>query len=163
MDLLILLSIGAFLLISIILVWLNVPGNFLFLLFISIIEYFRIIDLVSYKTLIAIFVIYILIEIIEFFLSALVIKIYGGVTSSSYLSLLGTIIGTIIGTILFPIIGSMIGLIGGAYIVTYYNEKNSGKNSTQAIQIANSSILGFVLSKGLKTLGLLLFTAYLLL
>ncbi len=146
MDLIIISSIIVIMIFSIILSWLNLPGNFIFLLSIFLIA-----------TLI-----FIVLEIIEFLLSALVVKLYGGTTSSSYLSILGAIIGSIIGTFIFPIIGSAIGLILGAYIITYYNEKKNGKSIKEATNIANSSILSFVLTKSLKSISIIWVAWYLI-
>ncbi|MDC0145495.1 DUF456 domain-containing protein [bacterium] len=144
---------------TIILSWINLPGNFIFLFSIFLMEYFEIIDPVKNKFFLIAILIFIGLEIVEFLLSALVIKLYGGTTSSSYLSILGAIIGSIIGTFIFPIIGSVVGLILGAYMITYYNEKNNGKSIKEATDIANSSILSFVLTKSLKSISII-WTAY---
>ena len=144
---------------TIILSWLNLPGNFIFLFSIFLMEYFEIIDPVKNQFFLIAILIFIGLEIVEFLLSALVIKLYGGTTSSSYLSILGAIIGSIVGTFIFPIIGSVVGLILGAYMITYYNEKNNGKSIKEATDIANSSILSFVLTKSLKSISII-WTAY---
>ena len=144
---------------TIILSWINLPGNFIFLFSIFLMEYFEIIDPVKNKFFLIAILIFIGLEIVEFLLSALVIKLYGGNTSSSYLSILGAIIGSIVGTFIFPIIGSVVGLILGAYMITYYNEKNNGKSIKEATDIANSSILSFVLTKSLKSISII-WTAY---
>ena len=147
---------------TIILSWINLPGNFIFLFSIFLMEYFEIIDPVKNKFFLIAILIFIGLEIVEFLLSALVIKLYGGTTSSSYLSILGAIIGSIIGTFIFPIIGSVVGLILGAYIITYYNEKNNGKSIKEATDIANSSILSFVLTKSLKSISIICTAYYLI-
>ena len=144
---------------TIILSWINLPGNFIFLFSIFLMEYFEIINPVKNKFFLIAILIFIGLEIVEFLLSALVIKLYGGTTSSSYLSILGAIIGSIVGTFIFPIIGSVVGLILGAYMITYYNEKNNGKSIKEATDIANSSILSFVLTKSLKSISII-WTAY---
>jgi len=147
---------------TIILSWLNLPGNFIFLFSIFLMSYFEKIDPLTNQFFFIAILIFIALEIIEFLLSALVIKLYGGTTSSSYLSILGAIIGSIIGTFIFPIIGSVIGLILGAYIITYYNEKNNGKSVKEATNIANSSILSFVLTKSLKSISIIWVSWYLI-
>jgi len=122
-------------------------------------EYFEIINPLKNQFFLIAILIFIGLEIVEFLLSVLVVKLYGGTTSSSYLSILGAIVGSIIGTFIFPIIGSLIGLILGAYITIYYNEKNNGKSIQEATNIANSSILSFVLTKSLKSISII-WTAY---
>ena len=148
--------------VCIILSWLNLPGSFIFLFFVFLMSYFEIIIPLKNQFLLITLLILIVLEIIEFLLSALVIKLYGGTTSSSYLSILGAIIGSIIGTFIFPIIGSVIGLILGAYIITYYNEKNNGKSIQEATNIANSSILSFILTKSLKSISIIWIGWYLI-
>ena len=148
--------------VCIILSWLNLPGSFIFLFFVFLMSYFEIILSLKNQFLLIALLILIVLEIIEFLLSALVIKLYGGTTSSSYLSILGAIIGSIIGTFIFPIIGSVIGLILGAYIITYYNEKNNGKSIQEATNIANSSILSFILTKSLKSISIIWIGWYLI-
>ena len=69
--------------------------------------------------------------------------------------------GAIIGSFIFPFIGSFIGLIIGSYLVTYFNEKKEGKSVKDAIKVADSTILGYVLSKGLKTVVILCLGVYL--
>jgi len=125
-------------------------------------EYFELIAPLKNKFYLITVIIFIVLEIIEFLLSALVVKLYGGTTSSSYLSILGAIIGGIIGTFIFPIIGSVVGLILGAYMITYYNEKNNGKSVAKATKIANSSILSFVLIKSLKSITIIGMAFYLI-
>ena len=162
MDLIITGLLSFLIIVCIILSWLNLPGNFIFLLSIFLMGYFEIIEPLKNQFLLISLLILIGLEIIEFLLSALVIKLYGGTTSSSYLSILGAITGSIIGTFIFPIIGSVVGLILGAYIITYYNEKNNGKSVQEAVNIANSSILSFVLTKSLKSISIIWIGWYLI-
>ena len=48
----------------------------------------------------------------------------------------------------------------GSYLVTYFNEKKSGKTKKEAIKIANSTTIGYMISKGFKTSGILFFGIY---
>ena len=163
MDSIIIILLLSFLIIScIILSWLNLPGNFIFLSSLYLMGCFEIIAPLTNQFFLIKILIFIGLEIVEFLLSALVIKFYGGTASSSYLSILGAIIGSIVGTFILPIIGSVIGLILGAYIITYYNEKNNGKSVQEATNIANSSILSFVLTKSLKSISIIWVTWYLI-
>ena len=49
----------------------------------------------------------------------------------------------------------------GSYLTTYFNEKKVGRSIKDAIKVADSTILGYVLSKGLKTLAILGLGVYL--
>ena len=114
--------------ISIILVWINLPGTFVFLLLIFCFEFFlrTIFDyFIGFPEnfLMIMLIIFVVAEAIEFLLNAIMVKLYGGKNSSAFLSILGAIVGATIGNLILPIIGAFLGLIIGAYLVTYYNEK----------------------------------------
>ena len=162
MDFMLTLVISLLIVISVILVWINLPGNFIFLFFIFLFGFFSDFDIITKKILLITLLVYILLEIIEFLLSALTVKLYGGKNTSALLSIIGGFLGAIVGNFIFPIIGGMIGLIIGAYVMTYYNEKKNGRTSEEAIQIANSTTLGYILAKGLKSIGILIFGIYLI-
>ena len=146
---------------SIILVWINLPGTFVYFFLIGIISALNNFDIISKNLLLIILSVFVLLEIIEFLLLVLTVKLYNGQKSSIFLSILGGISGAIIGSFIFPFIGSFIGLIIGSYLVTYFNEKKEGKSVKDAIKVADSTVLGYVLSKGLKTLAILGLGVYL--
>ena len=150
-------------LVSLLLIWVNLPGTFLYLFGIWLMGYMNNFEIITKKILVIILIIFIVLEIIEFLLAALTVKLYGGKSSSSFLSILGGIAGGIIGNFFFPIIGGFIGLILGSYFITYYNEKSSGKTEQEAMKIANSTTIGYILSKGLKSIALLSIVIYLFL
>ena len=162
MNLLLVLLIFLLVIITSILVWINLPGTFIFLFFTLCIGLYGAFDIISKKILLFTLLVYIFLELIEFLFSALTIKIYGGKYSSAWLSIIGGLIGAIIGSIIFPIVGSLLGLILGSYLITYYNEKKSGKTHLEAKRIAESSIIGYVFSKGLKSLGIIIFGIYII-
>ncbi len=154
--------------ISIILVWFNLPGTFVFLLLVFCLDYLFKTTSESYiefseNSFIMILVIFLLAEIIEFILSAIMVKNKGGKNSSAFLSILGAIIGAIIGNFIFPIIGAIIGLIIGSYFMTYYNEKNLGRSSQEASEIAISTTLGYLIGKFMKSLLIIISLFYLFL
>ena len=153
--------------ISIILVWINLPGTFVFLLLIFCFEFFLRTTFHYFigfpeNFLMIMLIIFVVAEGIEFLLNAIMVKLYGGKNSSAFLSILGAIIGAIIGSFILPIIGTFLGLIIGSYLVTYYNEKNLGKNSQEATQIAISTTLGYLIGKSMKSLLIAIFVLYLI-
>ena len=154
--------------ISIILVWINLPGTFVFLLLIFCFEFFLRTTFHYFigfpeNLLMIMLIIFVVAEAIEFLLNAIMVKLYGGKNSSAFLSILGAIIGAIIGNLILPIIGAFLGLIIGAYLATYYNEKSLGENSEKASQIARSTTLSYMLAKSIKSLLILMLTFYLIL
>tara|TARA_Y100000758_G_scaffold267598_1_gene208237 strand:+ start:787 stop:1269 length:483 start_codon:yes stop_codon:yes gene_type:complete len=149
--------------ISIMLVWINLPGTFVFLLLIFCFDFLLRTTFFPENFLMIMLIIFVVAEAIEFLLNAIMVKFYGGKNSSAFLSILGAIIGAIIGNLILPIIGAFLGLIIGAYLATYYNEKSLGENSEKASQIARSTTLSYMLAKSIKSLLILMLTFYLIL
>lgn len=149
--------------ISIILVWINLPGTFVFLLLIFCFDFLLRTTFFPENFLMIMLIIFVVAEAIEFLLNAIMVKLYGGKNSSAFLSILGAIVGATIGNLILPIIGAFLGLIIGAYLVTYYNEKSLGEDSEKAAQIAKSTTWSYVLSKSMKSLLILMLMFYLIL
>jgi len=162
MDLLFIVLIFLLIIFSSILVWINLPGTFIFLFFISLFGLYNSFDIISKKILLIAFIICVFFELIEFLFSVLIIKRYGGENSSTWLSIFGGLIGAILGSFIFPIVGSLFGLILGTFLIIYYNEKREGKTHNKAMKIAGSSTLGYILSKGLKSLSIVFFGLYII-
>ena len=149
--------------ISIILVWINLPGTFVFLLLIFCFEFFLRTTFFPENFLMIMLIIFVVAEAIEFLLNAIMVKLYGGKNSSAFLSIIGAIVGATIGNLILPIIGAFLGLIIGAYLVTYYNEKSLGEDSEKAAQIAKSTTWSYVLAKSMKSSIILMLMFYLIL
>ena len=149
-------------LISILLVWFNLPGTFIFLCFIFGISFSSLFKVITNKDLIFFLVLFIFLEFLEFILAALIIKIYGGKKSTAFISLAGGILGGVIGNFIIPIIGGFFGLIICSYLITYFNERRIGKSQKKAFKIANNSTLGYIFAKGLKTLSIIFIGIYLI-
>ena len=161
MSYLIISTLILLIILAIILCWLNIPGSFILLLSTLLFEWlYNNFEVISIVPFLIILIILIFLEIIEFVLSSIAIKVYGGKTSSAFLSILGGFVGAITLGILVPIIGGLIGLIAGTYLVTYFNEKKSGKTHEEAIRIANSSTLGYVAAKAIKTMSIVIMGLY---
>ena len=157
MDILLISGIIFSAAISTVLVWLNLPGTFLLLSTAFLMGFYTDFQIITTNMLFIALAICISLEIIEFLLIAVTVKLYGGKSSSAFLSIIGGFAGAIIGSFLLPIIGTFIGLIAGSYLITYQNELKTGKTKQKAARIAGSSILGYIASKGLKTLAILIF------
>lgn len=105
---------------------------------------------------------FIFLELVEFFLSAITVKIYGGKPSSSFFSIFGGIVGAVIINFFMPIFGIFFGLILGSYLTVYFFERKYGNTKKEAIRIANGTIMGYMLAKGIKTLGILILGIYII-
>ena len=162
MNFLLILFIAFLVIISSILVWVNLPGTFIFLFCTFFLGLFNNFEILSKKILFIVLLIYIFLELIEFIFSFLAIKLYGGKKSSMFYSIVGGLICAFIGGLIFPIVGSFCGLILGSYLTIYYNEKRLGETHKKANKIAWSTVLSYSFSKGLKCLGIIFFALYIL-
>ena len=160
-DLLLIPGFIIFTILSIILVWINLPGTFVYFFLIAIISALNDFDIISKNILLIILSVFVLLEILEFLLLGLTVKLYHGKKSSILLSILGGISGAMIGSLIFPFLGAFIGLVIGSYLATYFNEKKEGKSVKDAIKVADSTVLGYVLSKAVKTLVVISLSFYL--
>ena len=102
--------------ISIVLVWIHLPGTFIFLLLIFCFDFF-LHTIFHYSIgfpdnfLMIMLIIFVLAEAIEFLLNAIMVKLYGGKNSSAFLSILGAIVGAIIATKVGGELGTWLGLV----------------------------------------------------
>ena len=162
MNYLIIPVIILLIIISITLVWFNLPGTFIFLCIVYLVGLFTSFEIITNKILLITLAIFIFLEVLELLLSAITIKLYGGKNSSVLLSFVGGLVGAVIGNLFLPIIGAFIGLIIGSYLAIYFNEKKIGKSKEKATEIATVSTIAYLFSKGLKSFGILVFGIYLL-
>tara|TARA_B100000029_G_C17145226_1_gene803919 strand:+ start:73 stop:567 length:495 start_codon:yes stop_codon:yes gene_type:complete len=144
---------------SIVLIWLNLPGTFINILLSGILVLFF--NTANFNILLIGLIICIFFEILEFLLNTFSIKVYGGKNSSLFISILGSILGACLGSIIFPIIGTLIGLLLGGYLSVFLNEIKDAKNKREAIKISNSIVLSYILSKGIKTIFIIFYNFYL--
>jgi len=147
---------------SVILVWINLPGTFFFLFFLFSISFINGFDFIDLKKMTLFLIVFVFLELVEFFLSAITVKFYGGKSSSSLLSIIGGIAGAVIMNFFLPIIGVFFGLIIGSYLTVYFFEIKSGNTKKEAVKIANGVIIGYVISKGIKTLAILTIGIYII-
>jgi uncharacterized protein len=84
------------------------------------------------KTLIALVVVALLAEIIEFAASAAGAKKAGGGKSGAIFSIIGGLVGGIVGGIVIPIVGAIPGGIVGAGVGAVLGERHLGKKSWEA-------------------------------
>ncbi len=90
----------------------------------------------SIYTLIAVFVLAIFGEVLEFFAGAAGAKTAGGSVWGKFGAILGAVVGAVVCTFLIPIpiLGSLIGACGGAFLGAYLLELAGGKKSKPALK-----------------------------
>jgi len=151
MEILALLLIIIATVISAGLIWFNLPGSFLMLLFISIWAWIGEFALISLTELGIILALLILLEVMEFALSGLAARYTGAEKRSAFLAIVGGLLGTIILGSLFFIAGALIGLFLGSYLGAYWGEKQAGKTAVEARKAALGALMGSVAGKLLKS------------
>jgi len=151
MEILPLLLIITFTVISAVIIWLNLPGSFLMLLFIFIWTWLGDYALISVTELLIILGIMIVLEALEYALSGLAARYTGAEKRSAFLAIAGGLLGTIILGSLFFLVGAIVGLFLGSYLGAFWGERQAGKDYIQARQAAVGALIGTIAAKVLKS------------
>lgn len=96
---------------------------------------------IGFPTLMVIFALAIVGEVIEFTLAARYTRKYGGSRRAGWGAIIGGIIGAIVG-VPIPIIGSVIGAFAGAFLGALVAERTRGATTTDATRVATGALLG---------------------
>ena len=92
-------------------------------------------------TLIGIFLLAVVGEIIEFTLAARYARKYGGSRRAGWGAIIGGIIGAIVG-VPVPIIGSVIGAFAGAFLGALVAERTRGSSTGDSTRVATGALIG---------------------
>ena len=146
----ILLAIGLLLLNSLFLVAtvLQLPGNWLMVTAVGgFILWGGEPGLFSTATLVALAIIAILAEIIEFAAGAAGTRMSGGSRKGALWALAGSLVGGILGTFILPIpiVGSVFGACGGAFLGALFGERREGKNMQESLRSGGGAATGRLL------------------
>ena len=158
-----LLILAAVIILSLILIVLGLPG--LWIMVASAVVYNMIVpgDPIGWVSLIAVAVLALVAELLEFTLTAQYARKYGGSRRAGWGAILGGIIGAMVGfpvPIIGPIIGAFVGSFAGALIA----EITGGSSAGDATRVAKGALIGRVMSTVLKigigfTIGIWIFIA----
>ena len=96
---------------------------------------------IGFPTLVVIFALAVVGEVIEFTLAARYTRKYGGSRRAGWGAIIGGIIGAIVG-VPVPIIGSVIGAFAGAFLGALVAERTRGATTTDATRVATGALLG---------------------
>ncbi len=136
------------------------PGNWLIIITTVLFAWWRAEDgIFSIYTLIAITVLALIGELVEFFGGAVGAKKAGGRLLGSLGAIIGAIAGAVLGTILIPIplLGTLIGSCAGVAIVAFIFEIFSGRRMKDSIHLGLGAGFGhFLGTTGKITIGLLI-------
>ena len=144
-----LLLLAGVILLSLILIVLGLPG--LWVMVASAVAYNMIVpgDPIGWFTLIAVCVLGIIAEVLEFTMTGQYARKYGGSRRAGWGAIIGGIIGAIIGFPV-PIIGPIIGGFLGVFIGGFAGEMTAGSSAGSAGRAATGAVIGRVVSTVLK-------------
>jgi uncharacterized protein YqgC (DUF456 family) len=158
-----LLILAAVIILSLILIVLGLPG--LWIMVASAVVYNMIVpgDPIGWVSLIAVAVLALVAELLEFTMTGRYARKYGGSRRAGWGAILGGIIGAMVGFPV-PIVGPIIGAFVGSFVGALVAELTGGKSAGDATRVAKGALIGRVVSTVLKigigfTIGIWIFIA----
>jgi uncharacterized protein len=156
-----LLILAGVIVLSLILIVLGLPG--LWIMVATAVVYNMIVpgDPIGWFTLVAVAVLALIAELLEFSLTGRYARKYGGSRRASWGAILGGMIGAMVGFPV-PIIGPVIGAFVGSFCGALIAELTSGASAGDATRVAKGALIGRVVSTMLKigigfTIGIWIF------
>lgn len=158
-----LLILGGVIILSLILIVLGLPG--LWIMIASAVVYNMVVpgDPIGWISLVAVAVLALIAELLEFTLTARYARKYGGSRRAGWGAIIGGIIGAMVGFPV-PIIGPIIGAFVGSFCGALIAEITGGSSAGDATRVAKGALIGRVMSTVLKigigfTIGIWIFIA----
>ena len=158
-----LLTLAVVIVLSLVLIVLGMPG--LWVMVASAVVSNMIVpgDPIGWVTLVAVGVLALVAELLEFTLSGRYARKYGGSRRAGWGAILGGIVGAMVGFPV-PIIGPIIGAFVGSFLGALIAELTAGASPGDATRVAKGALIGRVVSTMLKigigfTIGIWIFVA----
>lgn len=158
-----LLILAGVILLSIVLIVLGLPG--LWIMVASAVTYNLIVpaDPIGWFTLVAVAVLALVAELLEFTLTGRYARKYGGSRRAGWGAIIGGMIGAFVGFPV-PIVGPIIGAFVGSFCGALVAELTGGASAGDATRVAKGALIGRVMSTVLKigigfTIGVWIFVA----
>jgi uncharacterized protein YqgC (DUF456 family) len=158
-----LLILAAVIVLSLILIVLGLPG--LWIMVATAVVYNMIVpgDPIGWVSLIAVAVLALVAELLEFTMTGRYARKYGGSRRAGWGAILGGIVGAMVGFPV-PIVGPVIGAFVGSFVGALLAELTGGASAGDATRVAKGALIGRVMSTVLKigigfTIGIWIFIA----
>jgi uncharacterized protein YqgC (DUF456 family) len=158
-----LLILAAVIILSLVLIVLGLPG--LWIMVASAVVYNMIVpgDPIGWVSLIAVAVLALVAELLEFTMTGRYARKYGGSRRAGWGAILGGIVGAMVGFPV-PIVGPVIGAFVGSFVGALVAELTGGASAGDATRVAKGALIGRVVSTMLKigigfTIGIWIFIA----
>lgn len=158
-----LLILAGVILLSLVLIVLGLPG--LWIMVASAVTYNLIVpgDPIGWFTLVAVAVLALVAELLEFTMTGRYARKYGGSRRAGWGAIIGGMIGAFVG-VPVPIVGPIIGAFVGSFCGALVAELTGGASAGDATRVAKGALIGRVMSTVLKigigfTIGVWIFVA----
>jgi uncharacterized protein YqgC (DUF456 family) len=158
-----LLILAAVIILSLILIVLGFPG--LWIMVATAVVYNMIVpgDPIGWVSLIAVAVLALIAELLEFTMTGRYARKYGGSRRAGWGAIIGGMIGAVVGFPV-PIVGPVIGAFVGSFVGALVAELTGGASAGDATRVAKGALIGRVVSTMLKigigfTIGIWIFIA----
>jgi uncharacterized protein YqgC (DUF456 family) len=158
-----LLILGTVIVLSLILIVLGLPG--LWIMVATAVVYNMIVpgDPIGWVSLIAVAVLALAAELLEFTMTGRYARKYGGSRRAGWGAIIGGIVGAMVGFPV-PIVGPVIGAFVGSFVGALLAELTGGASAGDATRVAKGALIGRVVSTVLKigigfTIGIWIFIA----
>jgi uncharacterized protein len=158
-----LLILAAVIILSLILIVLGLPG--LWIMVATAVVYNMIVpgDPIGWVSLIAVAVLALIAELLEFTMTGRYARKYGGSRRAGWGAIIGGMIGAVVGFPV-PIVGPVIGAFVGSFVGALIAELTGGASAGDATRVAKGALIGRVVSTMLKigigfTIGIWIFIA----
>ncbi len=152
--------LAAILLLSVFIIPLGLPGTWVMLA--AGVGYSILVpDSIGWFTLVAVSVIAIIAEVLEFTMSGTYTKKYGGSRRASWGAIIGGTVGAIMG-VPVPVIGSIIGAFAGAFAGALIAEYSLGSGAKASTRAATGALIGRAVAAAMKVAAGLMITVWLL-
>lgn len=158
-----LLILAVVILLSLVLIVLGLPG--LWIMVASAVTYNLIVpgDPIGWFTLVAVAVLALVAELLEFTMTGRYARKYGGSRRAGWGAIIGGMIGAFVG-VPVPIVGPIIGAFVGSFCGALVAELTGGASAGDATRVAKGALIGRVMSTVLKigigfTIGVWIFVA----
>jgi uncharacterized protein len=158
-----LLILACVIILSLILIVLGLPG--LWIMVASAVTYNLVVggDPIGWFTLVAVGVLALVAELLEFSMTGRYARKYGGSRRAGWGAIIGGIVGAMVGFPV-PIVGPVIGAFVGSFVGALVAELTAGTTAGDATRVAKGALIGRVMSTVLKigigfTIGIWIFIA----
>ena len=158
-----LIILAVVIILSLILIVLGMPG--LWIMVASAVTYNLVVkgDPIGWFTLVAVAVLALVAELLEFTMTGRYARKYGGSRRAGWGAIIGSIVGAMVGFPV-PIVGPIIGAFVGSFIGALVAELTGGASAGASTRVATGALIGRVVSTVLKigigfTIGIWIFIA----